>query len=51
MNLNIINEIITNDKSKELSIEIIIGEKKYTIDSLNSNYDNNVLEVTVQEKQ
>lgn len=52
MNLNLINKIITNEKSKDLLIEIVVGGKKYTIDSLDSDFDNNdpVLRVSVQER-
>jgi hypothetical protein len=52
MNLNLINKIITNEKSKDLLIEIVVGGKKYTIDSLDSDFNNNdpVLRVSVQER-
>tara|TARA_R110001632_G_C11077302_1_gene388088 strand:+ start:24 stop:179 length:156 start_codon:yes stop_codon:yes gene_type:complete len=51
MNLNLINEIISNKESRKLFIEIVIDGKKHIIDSLQSDFDNEVLKIIVKEKE
>ena len=50
MNVNAINEIISNEKSRELYINIVVGEKKYTIDTIESDFENGVLKIIVDEE-
>mgnify|MGYP001325351935 CR=1 FL=1 len=51
MNLNLINEIISNEKSRELVINIIVDGKVYMIDTMKSDFENGVLKLIVIEKQ
>jgi hypothetical protein len=51
MNLNLINEIISNEKSRELVINIIVDGKVYMIDTMQSDFENGVLKLIVIEKQ
>jgi len=51
MNLNLINQIISNEKSKELVINIIVDGKVYMIDTMQSDFENGVLKLIVIEKQ
>lgn len=50
MNVNAINEIISNEKSRELYINIVVGEKKYAIDTIESDFENGVLKIIVDEE-
>ena len=51
MNLNLINKIISNEKSRELVINIIVDGKVYMIDTMQSDFENGVLKLIVIEKQ
>ena len=51
MHLNLINKIITNEESKKMIIEIIVDDKKYSIDSIQTDFENKVLKITTQQKQ
>ena len=51
MHLNLINQIITNEESKKMIIEIIVDDKKYSIDSIKTDFENKVLKITTQQKQ
>ena len=50
MNLNTVNQIITNEKSKELFINIIVDGKTYTINTIASDFGNEVLKIYVDEE-
>ena len=50
MNVNAINEIISNEKSRDLYINIVVGEKKYAIDTIESDFENGVLKIIVDEE-
>lgn len=50
MNLKIINDFITNEKSKELYINIIINDKAYTINSIESDFKNEILKIYAEEQ-
>lgn len=52
MTLNhLFNDIITNEKSRDLSIEIIVNDKVYSIHTIESDFDNGVLKVFPSEVQ
>jgi hypothetical protein len=51
MHLNLINQIITNEESKKMIIEIIVDDKKYTINSIYTDFENKVLRITTNEKK
>jgi hypothetical protein len=50
MNLNTVNQIISNEKSKELLINIIVDGKTYTINTIASDFGNEVLKIYVDEE-
>ena len=52
MTLNhLFNDIITNEKSRDLSIEIIVNDKVYSIHTIESDFVNGVLKVFPSEVQ
>lgn len=50
MNINSINQIISNEKSRELFIEIIADGKIFTIKTIQSDFDAKILKIFVEEK-
>ena len=50
MNLNTLNQIISNEKSRELHINIIVDGKTYTINTIASAFGNEVLKIYVDEE-
>ena len=50
MNLNTVNEFISNEKSRELHINIIVDGKTYTINTIASDFGNEVLKIYVDEE-
>ena len=51
MNINSINQIISNEKSRELFIEIIADGKTFTIKTIQSDFDAEILKIFVEEKK
>tara|TARA_R100000654_G_scaffold38077_1_gene63707 strand:+ start:5191 stop:5370 length:180 start_codon:yes stop_codon:yes gene_type:complete len=45
MNLNTLNQIISNEESRDLPIEIIINNKVYSINSIESDFDRGSLKI------
>lgn len=50
MNLKTLNQIISNEKSRELHINIIVDGKTYTINTIASDFGNEVLKIYVDEE-
>jgi len=50
MNLKVINDFISNEKSRELHINIIVDGKTYTINTIESDFDNEILKIYVNEE-
>ena len=51
MHLNLINKIITNEQSKKMPVEIIVDGKRFSIDSIYTDFENKVLRITTNEKK
>lgn len=51
MTLNTLNQIISNEKSRNLHIEIMINDKIYSINDIESDFDNEVLKIKVIENK
>jgi hypothetical protein len=50
MNLKVINDFISNEKSKELYINIIVNDKTYIINSIKSDFKNEILKIYAEEQ-
>ena len=51
MHLNLINTIIKNEQSKKMPLEIIVDGKKYSINSIYTDFENKVLRIITDEKK
>jgi len=51
MHLNLINTIIKNEQSKKMPLEIIVDGKKYSINSIYTDFENKVLRIITNEKK
>ena len=51
MNLNQLNKIITNKQSRELQIEILVNNKPHYINHIESDFNNEVLLITLTKKE
>ena len=51
MTLNTLNQIISNEKSRNLHIEIMINDKIYSINDIESDFNNEVLKIKVIENK